>query len=454
MAIHYALFSGVSGLTVNTDAMGVISNNIANSNTRAFKADRAEFEDLLAINLNEHSQLGRGARLRSITTNYTQGALSHSGGITDMAIQGEGFFIMRTGQNNGDAGSMTYTRQGTFRFDRDGYITDVHGQKLQGFIADQDGKLGTRMQDMMISKTSITPVPSTRVTMNVNLDLREPALIEPFDPKRATETSNYASTVTIYDNFGQSHQATVYFSKDAKGENSWTWHACIDGGELKGVPAFDEMGKPLPHVIGKGKLQFDENGKPVMNFRTKEGKPSYIDVMEMSDANEVKFANGAAPQKIQFNFGPMEDEDGKTGKQTSTSLATRSSTFYHSQNGSEAGYLKSLKVDQEGNLRAVYTNGLERRLGAVALATFPSPQGLQKTGQNCYGQTYRSGEPSVGVPQTGSRGSVYSASLEESNVDLASQFVDMITTQRGFQANSKTITTSDSMLEEIIGLKR
>ena len=138
MAIHYALFSGVSGLTVNTDAMGVISNNIANSNTRAFKADRAEFEDLLAINLNEHSQLGRGARLRSITTNYTQGALSHSGGITDMAIQGEGFFIMRTGQNNGDAGSMTYTRQGTFRFDRDGYITDVHGQKLQGFIADQD----------------------------------------------------------------------------------------------------------------------------------------------------------------------------------------------------------------------------------------------------------------------------------------------------------------------------
>jgi flagellar hook protein FlgE len=454
MAIHYALFSGVSGLTVNTDAMGVISNNIANSNTRAFKSDRAEFEDLLAISLNEHSQLGRGARLRNITTNFTQGALSHSGGITDMAIQGEGFFVMRTGANDGDSGSMTYTRQGTFRFDRDGYITDVHGQKLQGFLSTPEGKLETRMQDLMITTTSIPPVPTNKITMNVNLDLREPKLTEPFDPKRAAETSNYASAVTIYDSFGQSHQATVYFTRDADGDNSWTWNACIDGSDIKGAQAFDDMGKPLPHVIGKGKLQFDENGKPLLNFRTKEGKPSYIDVTEMSDANEIQFANGSALQRVQFNFGPMEDENGRMGTQTSTSLATRSGTLYHSQNGSEAGYLKSLKVDQEGNLRAVFTNGLERRLGAVALATFPSPAGLQKAGQNCYGKTYRSGEPSIGTPQTGARGSVYSASLEESNVDLASQFVDMITTQRGFQANSKIITTSDSMLEEIIGLKR
>jgi len=455
MAIHYALFSGVSGLAVNTDSMGVISNNIANSNTRAFKADRAEFEDLLAVNLNEFSQLGRGVRLRSITTNFTQGALSHTGGITDMAIQGEGFFVMRTGgADMGSSGALTYTRQGTFRFDRDGYISDVHGQKLQGFLAGQDGKLETRMQDMQISTTSVTPVPTTKVTMNVNLDLREPVLIEDFDPRRPNETSNYASTVTMYDNFGQSHQATVYFAKDRDKSNSWNWYATIDGAEIKDAQQFDELGQPLPHIIGKGEISFDENGKPVMNFRTKEGKPSFIDVMEQSDAHEIQFANGSAPQKVQFNFGAMEDELGKVGKTTSTSLATRSSTLYHSQNGSEAGYLKSLKIDQEGNLRAVYTNGLERRLGSIALATFPSPAGLQKTGQNCYGQTYRSGEPSVGIPQTGTRGSVYSASLEESNVDLASQFVDMITTQRGFQANSKTITTSDSMLEEIIGLKR
>ena len=362
---------------------------------------------------------------------------------------------MRTGSADaGSSGAKTYTRQGTFRFDRDGYISDVHGQKLQGFLADADGKLETRMQDMQVSTTSITPVPTTKVTMNVNLDLREPVLIEEFDPRRPNETSNYASTVTMYDNFGQSHQATVFFAKDRDKANSWKWYATIDGAEIKDAQQYDELGQPLPHIIGKGEISFDENGKPIMNFRTKEGKPSFIDVMEQSDAHEVQFANGSAPQKIQFNFGAMEDELGKVGKTTSTSLATRSSTLYHSQNGSEAGYLKSLKVDQEGNLRAVYTNGLERRLGAIALATFPSPAGLQKTGQNCYGQTYRSGEPSVGIPQTGTRGSVYSASLEESNVDLASQFVDMITTQRGFQANSKTITTSDSMLEEIIGLKR
>lgn len=455
MAIHYALFSGVSGLTVNTDAMGVISNNIANSNTRAFKADRAEFEDLLSVSLNEYSQLGRGARLRSIATSFTQGALSHTGGITDMAIQGEGFFVMRTGQqDSGDSSSLIYTRQGTFRFDRDGFISDIHGQKLQGFLADADGKLETRMQDMQVSTTSLPPVATTKVTMNVNLDLREPTLVEEFDPKFPNETSNYASTVTVYDNFGQSHQVTVYFSRDRQDRGSWNWHAAIDGSEIKDVPRFDASGKPLLHIIGSGKITFDENGKPVSNFRTKDGKPSFIDVMDMSDAHEVRFSNGSAPQKLQFNFGALEDEMGRISKTTSTSLATRSSTMYHSQNGSEAGYLKSLKIDQEGNLRAVYTNGLERRLGAIALATFPSPGGLQKTGQNCYGQTYRSGEPSVGVPQTGTRGSVYSASLEESNVDLAGQFVDMITTQRGFQANSKTITTSDSMLEEIIGIKR
>lgn len=455
MAIHYALFSGVSGLTVNTDAMGVISNNIANSNTRAFKADRAEFEDLLAVNLNEFSQLGRGARLRSISTNYTQGALSHTGGMTDMAIQGEGFFIMRNAmEDSGTSGAMGYTRQGTFRFDREGYISDVHGQRLQGYLVGTDGKLETRMQDVQVNTTSLKPVASTLINMNVNLDLREPTLIENFDPRKPNATSNYASSVTIYDNFGQAHQATIYFSKEKGDTNSWTWNACVDGAEVKGAEPFDEQGRPLAHVIGSGKLQFDETGKPVMNFRTKEGRPSYIDVMDQSDAAEVKWSNGASSQKIQFNFGAIEDENGQLGKNTSTSLATRSSTMYHSQNGSEAGYLKSLKLDQEGNLRAVYSNGLERRLGAIALATFPSPSGLQKIGHNMFTQTHRSGEASMGLPQTGTRGSVHSASLEESNVDLASQFVDMITTQRGFQANSKTITTSDSMLEEIIGLKR
>ena len=456
MGINNALYSAVSGLAVNTDGMSVISNNIANANTRAYKSDRAEFEDLLSVSLAENSQLGRGARLRNISTSFTQGALSNTGGITDLGIQGDGFFITRAASTDiQESGGQLYTRQGSFRFDRDGYIVDVNGGKLQGYGTEKDGKLSTKMTDVQINSNSIAPNATTRVTIAANLDIREPMVNEPFDPKRASETSNFSSTVTIYDNWGQAHVATLFFSKAGEGtENKWDWHALVDGNEMADNPGLDEKGKPIPAEIAKGVLAFDPEGKPILEFKTKDGKPSYIDTIEKSDAFEIKFANGAVSQKVQFNFGPMEDENGRLGNQSSTSIASKSATQYHSQNGFEAGYLKTMKIDLEGNIRGVYTNGLERRLGAVALASFQSNAGLQKMGRNSYIATSKSGEPRVGTPQSGTRGSVYSASLEESNVDLAQQFVDMITSQRGFQANSKAITTTDSMMEEIINLKR
>lgn len=456
MGIHHALYSGVSGLSVNTDAMSVISNNIANANTKAFKNDRAEFEDMLSVSLSEFSQLGRGARLRNIATSFTQGALTNTGGITDLGIQGDGFFITRSDTTDiQESGGQLYTRQGSFRFDQDGFLTDVYGAKLQGYMADDKGKLSAKLGDLQIAKNTIPPTATTRVTMAVNLDIREKAIPEEFDIKRATETSNFSSTVTIYDNWGTGHVATVYFSKVADGDqNKWKWNAVVDGQEISSEPELDEKGRPVPALIASGEVAFDAEGKPIMNFKTKDGKPSYIDVADGSDAFDVKFANGAVPQKLQFNFGPAEDENGVMSNQSSTSIATKSITHFHSQNGFESGYLKSLKVDMQGNIRGVYTNGLERRLGAVALASFSSNAGLQKVGRNSFIQTNKSGEPRIGMAQTGTRGGVYSASLEESNVDLAQQFVDMITTQRGFQANSKSITTTDSMMEEIINLKR
>lgn len=456
MGIHHALYSGVSGLSVNTDAMGVISNNIANANTRSFKTDRAEFEDLLSVSLNENSQLGRGARLRNITTNYSQGALSNTGIITDMGVQGDGFFMVRNDTTEvQESGGMFYTRQGSFRFDRDGYITDVNGGKLQGYVADSDGNLGTRLSDVQITSSSIPPQATTRVTVAANLDARAKSPVDDFDIKRPSLTSNFNSTVTVYDNWGQGHVSTVYFRKSPDVEkNTWEWHAVVDGQEMSESPPLDEKGKPLPVEVAKGVVEFDTDGKPVNKFVDKAGRPTYLDVVEKSDAFDVKFANGALGQKIQFNFGAQEDENGRYSNQSSTSIAAKSTTMYHSQNGFEAGNLKSMKIDLDGTVRGVYTNGLERRLAAVGVASFASNAGLQKVGRNSYIATSKSGEPRAGLAQSGTRGSVYSSSLEESNVDLAAQFVDLITTQRGFQANSKSITTVDSMMEEVINLKR
>jgi len=456
MGINNSLYSAVSGLNVNADGMSVISNNIANANTKGFKADRAEFEDLLSVSLNENSSLGRGAKLRAITTSYNQGAITNTGMLTDMSIQGDGFFAVKNeSSETQESGGMFYTRQGSFRFDKDGFVSDINGGKVQGFMAEKSGQLSTKLGDIQVAQNGLPPVNTSKVTIAANLDLREKPVIEEFDPQRAADTSNFSSTVTLYDNWGQGHSCTVYFAKDADvNKNSWKWHATVDGREIEGGPGPDAEGVPQLSKVASGSLEFDKDGKPIMQFATRDGRQSYIDTVEKSDAVEIKFANGAVSQKIQFNFGPNMDDSGAYSTQTTTSIASKSLTHFHSQNGYEAGYLKTLKIDLDGSIRGVYTNGLERKLGAVALASFSNNQGLQKVGRNNYIATSKSGDPHVGQALSGTRGSVYSATLEESNVDLAQQFVEMITTQRGFQANSKAITTTDTLLEEVINLKR
>lgn len=458
MPINQAMYTGISGLSTNGDNMAIIANNIANANNKSFKTDRGEFEDLLTVSLSQNSSLGRGARLRGISTDFSQGALTTTGGITDLAIQGDGFFVVKNPNTEiQESGGMFYTRQGSFRFDKDGFLTDIDGGKVQGYMVDKEGKNGTKLSDVQIVSNNVPPQPTKQVAINVNLDARERPPVDEFDLKRPGQTSNYATSVTLFDSMGRSHLATVYFSRTQEADkNSWNWYATVDGKELTDGPTgeVDADGNPLPSIVGKGVLEFDAEGKPLLNFKNKSGKPTYIDMLEQSDAFEVSFANGARPQKIQFNFGPLEDDSGALSNQSSQSIASKSGTLFHSQDGYEAGSLKSLKIDLDGSVRGVFTNGLERRLATLTLATFSNNAGLVKSGHNSYTATPKSGQPRLGQPQTGTRGSIYSASLEESNVDLAAQFVDMITTQRGFQANSKSITTTDSMIEEIINLKR
>ena len=458
MPINYALFSAVSGLGTNADGMSVVANNIANANTKSFKTDRAEFEDMLAVSLNENSQLGRGARLRNITTLFNQGAVTNTGQITDLSVQGDGFFVIKSDvaevkESNG----LFYTRQGSFRFDKDGKLTDPSGARVQGYMPDPDSnnRLSVKMTDLQILSNIIPPRASNLVNFVTNLDVRDKPPVDDFDLSRPADTSNFASAVTIYDNYGNGRQAVIYYVRTTETDkNAWKWMATVDGAEVSTDPKRDEKGKVLPAIIAQGTVEFDEDGKPILPFKTKAGIPVQIDVINKTDAFDVQFVNGARPQKLQFNFGPTIDEDGVIGTQGSTSLAAKSGVAFHSQDGYEAGYLKTIKIDLDGMIRGTYTNGLERRLGAVALAAFQNNHGLQKVGRNNYIATPKAGEARIGMAQTMSRGSIYSASLEESNVDLAQQFVDMILTQRGFQANSKAVTTTDTMLEEVINLKR
>jgi flagellar hook protein FlgE len=438
--------------------MNVISNNIANANTKSFKSDRAEFEDLLSVSVSEQSQIGRGSRLRNVQTMFNQGAISNTGQITDLAVQGDGFFVIKNEQTEiKESNGLVYTRQGSFRFDRDGKLTDTSGGRVQGYMADANNpmKLSSKLTDMQVITNNIPPHETSLVNIVANLDVRDKPPVDPFDPARASETSNFVSSVTIFDNFGYGRQAYVYFNRTAeKDKNAWEWHTVVDGSEINNDPPKDAKGNIIPVQIAQGRIEFDDQGNPKMPFTTKAGDPVQVDLVNKSDAFDIQFVNGSKAQKIQFNFGPTIREDGKIGTQGSTSIAAKSGVTYHSQDGFETGYLKTIKIDMDGSIQGIYTNGLERKLGAVALASFSNNHGLQKMGRNNYAYTPRAGEPRMGLPQSGSRGSIYSSSLEESNVDLAQQFVDMIVTQRAFQANSKSVTTTDTMLEEVINLKR
>jgi flagellar hook protein FlgE len=273
--------------------------------------------------------------------------------------------------------------------------------------------------------------------MNVNLDSR--IEIDPkvqFDVNNPEKTSAFNTTMNIFDSHGRGHPMTVYFERVEDSEGiSFKYHALVDSAEVS-----DGQDGSKFHEIGAGLVKFTADGKLLAE------QPEFF---------SANFKGGAfADQKIEIDFGQNIGEEEGNGVGASSATAARSDTVFHSQNGYESGNLKSLKIDLDGTIQGFYTNGIQRKLGAVAVATFESTNGLKKAGRNQFYKTMESGPPRIGLPQTGTRGSVYSSTLEESNVDLARQFVNMIMTQRGFQANSRSITTTDSMLEEVVNLKR
>lgn len=303
-------------------------------------------------------------------------------------------------------------------------------------MADDKGRLSTRLTNIRIETNSIPPKQTEVLTLNVQLDSRVDILKQPFDNMHPSETSNFSTSVTVFDSHGRAHQASVYFRKLEANEEGieWEWHGMVDSKEVT-----DPDDSALKE-FSNGRIQFDKNG---------------LLKNEILENSSVNFSNGAFPkQQINFDFGRNIGAEQGNGTNASTSIAGESITVFHKQDGYEAGQIKTLDIGQDGIVTGIFTNGIQRQLAAIALATFSNQNAMVKGGRNLFTESIKSGPPNIGMPKTGTRGALYASSLEESNVDLATEFVNMIQTQRLFQANSRSITTTDTMIEEVINLKR
>ncbi len=413
-----SMFSGVTGLRNHQVKMDVIGNNIANVNTVGFKKSRVTFQDTLSQTMRGAAspqgnrggtnpmQVGLGMTIASIDTIHSPSSAEYTGNMTDLSIEGDGYFIV------GDGLDMFYTRAGNFGFDENGnLINTANGLKVMGWQDTEKhevpaDKSPQSIGSIEIRKGMMIPAsPTTEIRFGKNLN---------------AETENngtYSLPFKVYDSLGCAHNLKIEFTKT--NANEWGYkitHA--DGTETN-------LGD------NSGTITFETSGSGKYDSAT--GGPLTIAL------NNV---NGAADMSISIDFSGTT----QYAKETNVDLSY--------QNGYPAGTLTDVTTDTTGVITGIFDNGYNRQLAQVALANFDNPAGLIKAGQNMYRYSNNSGEPQIGESGTGGRGAIAPGYLEMSNVDLSEEFTQMIITQRGFQANSRIITTSDEMLQELVNLKR
>lgn len=578
MGILSSLFAGVSGLNANGTALSVIGNNIANLSTVGFKGSKATFADLISSSISGGSgaiQTGIGVALTSVQGNFSQGSLATSSNVLDLAIDGNGFFIVEDAQ-----GGTFYSRAGLFRLDRNNNVVDPTGFKLQGFLADTAGTITGTIGDISLPSTTASPRATTTAlvaanlnsataptgvrgnvvasaasttttaggnnsfTVNVNGDgaqtitvangLTGSALataiqnavraLVPNDPFKAAAyagftasvnasniftftsgmtgttnnsttgtgtvvvtanggdtlaanlnmltptsttgtdflladppaSSNFSTSMTVFDSLGNSHLLTTYFTK--VGENSWNYNTVAAASDVVTANYHSSnIDTSLGIVrVGSGTLTFGTDGtldreSTVIRYDTGTAAGTSGAI---PGSLQVDFTGATQDQLITMNFGSSVTTDGGSGLDGTTQFGSTSALVQQTQDGFAAGSLQAFSVDANGIINGRFSNGQLRALAQVVLARFPDPIGLTRTGKNTFAQSGNSGQPVTGTPDSAGLGRVLSNSLELSNVDLGESFIDMIAAQRGFQANSRVITTSDEILQELVNLKR
>lgn len=426
MSLLSALSSGISGLRTYGTSLQTIGNNIANINTVGFKAQRTEFGDLFGQSLSRTGSIGRGVTVDRITTIFSQGSFSNTERLTDLAVDGSGFFILSDGQQD------VYTRNGQFSLDRNGFLVNSSDFRVQGTIFDPLGSpIGTG--DLQLTAATANPRATSDGTvgpgiqMNLNLDASG-AVTGPFDGSsvlNAELSSNFSTSLSVFDSLGNSHSISVYFTKTA--DNAWDWNALVDGADITG-------GTPGTPVIGaSGTLTFDSEG--ILTAQTQDAVPNW-----------------------DFDGGPVQDQfiglDMGVGLGGTTQFASPSVINSQSQDGFAAGSLGSVAIDPDGTIVGFFTNGQTQAIGQLLLADFSNEEGLAPSGRGMFRETLQSGSALVGTPGTGEFGRVATQTLELSNVDLANEFVGLVTNQRAFQANTRIITTVDQLLNDVVNIIR
>ncbi len=421
------LNTGVSGLRAEGEAIGVVGDNVANVNTPGFKRQRAEFEDILNRGGTGFGN-GAGVRLSGVGQSFTQGSLVQTGVATDVALNGEGFFIVN-GTVNGVTGNF-YSRAGMFRLDAFGGLVDPSGLSVLGRPMGPNGTLAASVGPLTVPTGSIPAEATTEMSVVANLDASAPVPAA-FDPQNPEQTSSTATSMVVYDSLGAPHSLEIYMSK--LGPNQWEYRAMASG---------DEIDPTVPGTkveIGSGTLTFTSDGT--------------LDTHAEGTPITVNFLGATPSQAIGMDFGtPIAD--GGTGLDGTTQFSMASGVSSQSQNGFASGSMSGISVAADGTVLGHYTNGQSVPVGQLQVALFRSVDSLGRAGNNLWVETKESGAPAIAAPGAGGRGQISAGTIESSNVDLGEEMVSMIQHQRAFSANSKIIATADDMLAELMQLKR
>jgi len=431
---------GLSGLYAANKQLDVTGNNIANVATTGFKSSRAEFADIYAASKlgTGQNSIGNGVNLAAVSQQFTQGDVNGSGGVLDMAIQGGGFFVQK-----GSDGSLEYTRAGSFRTDKDGYITNNVGtSRLQGYAADSDGKIVKGgLTDLRINLSNLPPKASTKVDSTSNLNSSEKVIDQttnPFDPSKTDSFTTQYST-TLYDTQGNAHPMVQYMVKTDS--NTWQSYTLIDGRNPNGSPITgDDAEAPVASTV-----TFDTSGtlKSIITPPDTESNTT----LTIKDWKPGVMDNGV-----------WKPDNGATANKDGIAINMSNITQYNSASyrnppvtdGYATGEITGLKIDGSGVLFATFSNQQSKAIGQLSLASFNNEQGLQPAGGTTWKETFASGQPGFDAPQSGTLGSLVANSLEGSNVNLTNELVDLIKAQSNYQANAKTISTQSTIMQTII----
>lgn len=438
-----AFQQGLSGLRVSSKAIDVTSHNIANAGTVGYKSSRGNFADMYANAVGSKVNVGYGAKTIAVQQQFSQGGLTATSNALDLAINGSGFFVMEAPN-----GSTTYTRNGEFHLNNEGYVVNDSGFFLTGYKATPDGKtIQEGVTDRIkVTNENIDPNATSRIDMGMNLNANERQPEDPtwvaepaVDPDKTSwnpdpKTYNKTTSLSVYDSLGNPHTLSLYFVRTAD-PGQWNVYANLDS---TATTFIDGQTTDQPILT----LQFDENGK--LTEDSLADMPTEIKILQASlkTINEINGFpdSGAADMVMSFDLS------------NSTQFAGDFAVTDLFQDGYTTGYTTGISVSDDGIVQQNYSNGEIKNIGQVILASFTNEQGLLSIGDNQWRETRDSGPAKVGIANTSNLGGIIGQQIEESNVDLTNELVNLIIFQRNYQANAKSITTQDTLMQTVINM--